>query len=295
MRYVLTGSIGHISKPLAQILLKAGHDVKIITSKAERINAIEELEAKVAVGSVEDDEFVKESFEGADAVYLMIPPNFSVLDWLAYQKKVADNYVSAIKELKINRAVVLSSLGAHMGKGAGPVDGLAYLEEKVNQLPDVNAVYLRSGYFFYNLYSMIPVVKNMGAMGGAQSADFRMVFAYHTDIAAAAAEELQKPELKGKSVRYISSDERSWAEVAYIIGKAIDKPDLKWVELTDDQVRQGMLQTGLNPVIVEGYIQMGQALRSNLMNEDYWKNRPSSFGKVKLEEFAKEFAAAYKE
>src|SRR6478609_898234 len=101
MKYVLTGSTGHITKPAAQQLVKAGHQVTIITSNADKVKEIETLGAKAAVGSVQDSSFLKSIFAGADAVYIMIPPNFGVTDWLAYQKQVADNYTSAIKASQI--------------------------------------------------------------------------------------------------------------------------------------------------------------------------------------------------
>ena len=81
MNYVLTGSIGHISKPLAQTLIAAGHQVKIVTSKTDRVAEIEKLGATAAVGSVEDQAFVNSAFAGAVAVYLMIPPNVAAPDF----------------------------------------------------------------------------------------------------------------------------------------------------------------------------------------------------------------------
>jgi hypothetical protein len=37
-----------------------------------------------------------------------------------------------------------------MRKGAGPIDGLGYLEEQLLGLQNVNTVALRPSYFFYN-------------------------------------------------------------------------------------------------------------------------------------------------
>jgi uncharacterized protein YbjT (DUF2867 family) len=294
MNYVLTGSIGHISKPIAEALVKAGHNITIITSSEQKVKEIEKLGAKAAVGNVEDASFVAKAFSGADAVYLMVPPKWTVTNWLEYQKKVADNYISAIAANNIKYVVQLSSIGAHMKKGAGPVDGLAYLEDKLEALKDLNAVHLRPSYFYYNLFSLIPLIKNAGIAGGSQSADHKIVLTHTNDIAEVAAEVLLKLDFKGKSVKYISSDERSWAEVAHVLGKSIGIPNLPWVEFTDEQSLSGMLQAGLSKTIADAFVQMGKALRINEMESDYWKNRPATLGKVKLEKFAEEFAAAYK-
>lgn len=293
MKYVLTGSIGHISKIVAKNLVSKGHEVSIITSKPGNESAITDLGAKAAVGSVEDSEFLQQAFTNADAVYLMIPPKWDITNWLSYQQAVADNYVEAVKKNAVKNVVVLSSIGAHMGTGAGPVDGLAYLETKLNALPDVNAIYLRPSYFFYNLFSMIPLVKNAGIMGTNQPGNDRVILTDHTDIAAVATERLLDIDHKGKDIVYIASDERSWNEIATVLSRAIGKENIPWVEFTDEQALDGMLQAGLPETIAKGYANMGAALRSGEMQADYRKHAPSKLGTVKLEDFAKEFVAAY--
>ena len=62
MKYVVTGSLGHISKPLTESLVKAGHQVTVVTSKQENAAKIEALGAHAAVGSVEDVAFLTNTF-----------------------------------------------------------------------------------------------------------------------------------------------------------------------------------------------------------------------------------------
>jgi hypothetical protein len=97
---------------------------------------------------------------------------------------------------------------------------------------------------------------------------------------------------KGSSVRYIIGDERSGKEIAEVLGKSINK-DLNWVVFTDEQQKEGLLQAGLSETHAQGYTQMGKALREGVMQADARKNSPA-LAKVKLEDFAKEFAAAFK-
>ena len=293
MKYVLTGSVGNISKPIAITLIEAGHQVSIISSKAGKETDIKALGAIALTGSVEDVYFLSEAFKGADAVYLMIPPNWSATNFLDYQQKVADNYIQALAKNSIKNVVVLSSIGAHMGKGAGPVDGLAYLESKLNQLPEVNAVYLRPSYFYYNLLSMIPLIKNAGIMGSNQPADFKLVLVHPTDIAAVAAKKLLDLDFTGKQVCYIGGDERTWTDITATLSGAVGKENVPWVEFTDEQSLNGMLHAGLPETIANAYTTMGIALRSGEMQSDYWKQHPHEMGKVKLEEFATEFAEAF--
>jgi len=293
MKYVLTGSTGHITSPLAQKLVAVGHSISIITSKSDKSADIETMGAKPLIGSVEDVEFLKTAFAGADAVYLMIPAKWSVTNWLDYQKGIVANYLEAIKTNAIKNIMVLSSVGAHMRKGCGPVDGLGVLEEQLKAIEGLNVKVLRPSYFFYNLFSMAGMAKNMGIIGSTQPADHSLVLTDTSDIADVAFEELNSLTFKGYSIRYIASDERTWTEIASVLGAAIGKPELPFVEFTDEQSEQGMKQMGLPEAIVHGYVEMGQALRSGDMEKDYKANRLAQLGKVKLEDFAKAFAEVY--
>lgn len=294
MNYVLTGSLGHISKPLAEKLIKAGHNVTIITSSQSHKKDIESLGGKAAVGSVDDPQFITKAFQGADMVYLMIPPKWDISNWIDYMKKVADIYVQAIKKNNIKKVVQLSSVGAHMKKGAGPVDGLAYLEEQLKAIPDLDAIFLRPSYFYYNTFNMIPMIQHMNIMGSNQPEDETIYLTHTNDIADAAAEEMLNAKFKGKEVKYIISDKRTWKEVTDVLSNSIGKKDVKWVEFSDEEALNGMLQSGLNKAIAEEYVKMGKAMRNGEFQADIKQRGPVKMGKIKLEDFSKEFAQTYK-
>lgn len=289
--YVITGSIGHISKPIIEGLVKAGNTVLVITSNSERTADIEKLGAKALVGKVQDAAFITNAFKGADVVYTMIPPIWQTSNWRASQNEVAKVYTDAIKANNIKHVVNLSSIGAHVGNGVGPVDGVHDLEQLLNAIPGLNVKHLRPSFFFYNFFAQIGLIKQAGIMG-ANYGDGEKVFLVHTrDIAAAALEELLNLAFTGSSVRYIISDERSGKEIAEVLGKSINK-NLNWAVFTDEQQKQGMLQAGLSETHAEGYTTMGKALREGIMQQDARKNKPA-LSSTKLEDFAVEFAAAF--
>lgn len=294
MKYIVTGSTGNISKPIAAALVAAGHEVVIISSDANRKQVIEELGAKPAIGNANDAEFLTETFIGADAVYLMIPPTWTSEDWPAFMKGIADNYCQAIKRSGVRKVVQLSSIGAHLGYGAGPINGLAYLEQQLRQLPDVDVLSLRPSYFYTNLYSMVDMIKNGGIMGSNfGQAEEKMVLVHPSDIAAVAAKHLLALDFKGHTHEYISSDVRTFSEIGQVIGSALAKPDLAWVQFSDGDAYNAMLGAGLKKTIADGYLEMGQGLRSGIVQEDYFASGTKPQGKVKLEDFAKELAGAF--
>ena len=292
MKYVLTGGAGNVSRPLAEILLSKGHEVILISRQAEHLKPLTDKGAKAAIGSVEDVGFLKQAFAGADAVYTMVPPQFAAADLEAY-RQIALNYTEAIQSNRIPYVLTLSSIGAHLPQGCGPVSGLYRVEQELNQLQGVHVRHLRPGYFYTNLLGNIGMIKHMNFIGGIYGEGMVMVLSHPDDIAGAAADELNTLSFTGHSVRYLASDERIAGDIASVLGKAVGKPDLRWVEFTDEQAYQGMVQAGLPEGMAQKYVEMGTALRTGIMWEEYRDNPPSSFGKTKLENFAESFAQAY--
>jgi uncharacterized protein YbjT (DUF2867 family) len=295
MKIIVTGSLGNISKPLTKELVQKGHQVTVISSNAEKQKDIEALGANAAIGSLEDVDFLIDTFTGADAVYCMIPPNNYFdhdLDLAAYYQATANNYAQAVKTSGVKRVVYLSSIGAHLEKGSGIILGHHLGEAIMKKLLDVNITFIRPVSFFYNLYGYVSTIKSDGIIAANYGTD-TIPWVSPIDIAAAIAEEIVSP-LVGKKVRYVVSEELTGNETVSILGAAIGKPDLKWIKITNEQLLSGAKAIGMNPQIAAGLVEMYASLESGLLAEDYHRNRPKAMGKVKLKDFAKEFATAFK-
>jgi uncharacterized protein YbjT (DUF2867 family) len=296
MKVIVTGSIGNISKPLTEELVAQGHTVTVISSKPEKQPDIEALGAAAAIGSLEDVELLASTFTGADAVYCMVPPNdyFDLnLDLLAYYRRLGNNYARAIERSGVKRVVNLSSIGAHLDKGSGILIGAHDVEQILNELSsEVAITHLRPTSFYYNLFGYIDTIKATGSIAANYGADDKIPWVSPIDIAAVIAQEIATP-LVGRKVRYVDSEELTGNETVRILGAAIGKPDLKWVIISNAQMLDGLKSAGMNPQIAAGLVEMYASLHSGLLAEDYYRNKPSVMGKVKLADFAKEFAAAF--
>lgn len=292
MKIIVTGSLGHISKPLTEILTGAGHEVTVISSDSGKEGAIEALGAKPAIGSVSDVAFLTKTFTGADAVYTMVPPNFGASNYRQYIGDIGKNYAAAIRASGVTRIVNLSSIGAHLDKGTGPIAGLHDVEVVLNELDNVAVKHLRAGFFYVNFFANIDMIKNNGILGNNYSKDVTLMLVHPRDIAEAAAQELQSS-FSGKSYRYVISDEQKASTLAKTLGTAIGKPELPWVEFSDEDSFAGMTGVGLPPAIASTFVEMGSAIRSGILWEDYNKHKSEVMGKTKLDDFAKEFATAY--
>lgn len=292
MKIVLTGSLGHISKPLAAELLAKGHTVTVISSKEERRKEIEGLGGKAAIGSVEDQKFLTDTMRGADSVYCMFPPNFSQPDQILYYEKLGKTYERAILDSGVKRVVDLSSYGAHLPSGTGFITGSYRIEQILNLIPDIRLTHVRPTYFYYNLLSFIGMIQQVGFIGSVYGGEDELPMVSPNDIAAVVAQELTDTEFP-KPIRYVSSDDRTCKEVAQVLGKAIGVPDLEWLILPKEQVKQALLNSGVPNNAADNLIELGEAIHSGKLREEYSVNKPV-LGKVKLDDYAKEFAFHYK-
>lgn len=295
MKITIIGALGNIGKPLTKNLVAKGHQVIGIDYKTESSKQIIDLGAFPAIGDLDNIEFLMKNFEGADAVFTMFPPVDYLnpaLDLIASYKRRSENYASAILEAKVQRVVNLSSVGAHLERGNGMVKGAFYVEKILNALPpEVSITHIRSTSLYTNLYGYMNTIKAEGKIYATFGSD-SMPWASPIAVAEAVAEELTQI-FTGRNNRYVVSEELTGDEVAAVLGKAIEKPDLIWQQISDEELENKLKSAGVNSIVAAELTEMYAALGSGLMAEDYRKNKPQNMGKVKLTHFAKDFAKAY--
>ncbi|MGG5208493.1 NAD(P)H-binding protein [Chryseobacterium sp. MIQD13] len=297
MKIIVTGSLGNISKPLTKELISNGHSVTVISSNIERQSEIEALGAEAAIGSMENVDFLAETFKGADIVYAMEALNAGVffdhtIDFIEANTQIGRNYKEAFERSGVKKIIHLSSIGAHMSEGNGILTFHYNVEKILNELQeDVSIKFMRPVGFYYNMFSFIPTIKSQGMIIQNYGGNQKEPWVSPLDIASTIAEEIEKP-FNGREVRYIASEEISPDEIARTLGEAIGKTDLQWLPVSDEELLTGMTGTGMNPKTAKGFVEMNAARGNGVLYEDYYLNQPV-LGKVKLKDFAKEFATAY--
>jgi uncharacterized protein YbjT (DUF2867 family) len=290
---VITGATGKTGSIIADTLISKGHKVRVVGRDAGKLKRFTAKGAESAVGDLVDTAFLTKAFTGADAVFVLIPPNLSVPDFRAYQKKIGESIIAAITGSGVKYVVHLSSQGAHLPDKTGPIAGLHDQEERLNKLDGVNVIHLRPTYFMENLLMNIDLIRKMNIMGSAVRGDMRFAMIATKDIGACAAERLAKRDFSGKSVRdLLGQRDLSLNEAAAIIGKKLGKPDLKYVAFPYDEAEKGMVAMGLTPDMTRLYIEMSKALNDGLFAVGLGRTKenttPTSF-----EEFADVFARIY--
>ena len=300
MNIVLTGSLGNIGKPLTQALMEKGHSVTVISSNISRQQNIEALGAKAAIGTMQDVDFLTETFKEADIVYLMetmeaVGDMFNKsVDFIRDITRIGENYRQAVERSGVKRVIHLSSVGAHTDKGTGILLFHHNVEQILRRLPqDVSIKFIRPVGMYINLFSFIRTIKSQGAIISNYGGAVREPWVSPKDVAAVIAEEADLP-FASRTVRYVASDEVSPDEVAKALGTAIGKPDLQWKVIPSEQLLKGWLDIGFNEQVAKGFIEMQERQGNGTLYADYHKHKPQ-LGNVKLDDFAREFAEAYRQ
>ncbi len=293
--YIITGATGNTGHRIAEALLKAGKPVTAIGRSAEKLSALVAQGAIAAVGDLEDSAFLTQTFRGATAVYALIPPHFATDDFRAYQGRVADAFVTALRANQVPNIVTLSSMGSHLPENNGVLNGLYYFEQQLNAIEGLNALHLRAGYFMENFFSSVGMVDMVNGLAGFPiKGDIPMAMAHTQDIATKAFQHLLALDFEGKLVEMVAGPrDYTLNEAASILGAAIGKPDLAWIFFPYDQARAAMIQNGLNPNLADLYIEFCQLANAGGLNEGFERNA-SNTTPTTLESFAVDFANAYR-
>jgi uncharacterized protein YbjT (DUF2867 family) len=267
--YVIAGASGHTGGVVADLLVERGEKVRVLGRNAANLEKFTQRGAEARIVDVADPNaaLLADAFSGAKAVYVMIPPDPSSNDGLAYQGLVTKAFATALERAAITHAVVLSSVGADKPNRTGPVLGLHRMEEQLKQVGDLNALFLRAGYFMENTLGQADVVKNFGMVAGPVRGDLPFALIASRDIGAYAAERLLKLDFQGTETRELLGErDLSYDEIARIVGTAVAKPDLAYQQLPNDQVKGIFVQMGMSENMAGLILEMCDA-----MNDGYMK------------------------
>jgi len=292
--YVITGATGNTGSPAAKALLARGLKVRAIGRNADKLKALAAAGAEPFIADQTDSEALMRAFTGAEAVYVLIPMNNAAQDFRAYQEAVIEAAAVAVEKVGVNHVVTLSSIGADKPDKTGPVTGLHLLEERFNRIAGLSVLHVRAGYFMENTLAQIGIIQNFGVTGGPLRADLKIGMIAARDIGAYAAHALEQKDFSGSVTREIQGQrDLSMTEAAAIIGQAIGKPGLAYMQLPDGQLRPALRQVGFSDDVANQILELSASLNSGyaraLEPRSAANTTPTSYETFVAEEFVPRF------
>ena len=264
--YAIVGASGNTGRVIAGRLLANGQKVRVIARNPKNLEGLVQAGAETFVADAADAAALTQAFTGAKAVYLMIPPDVSNPNILERGERVSNASLEAVQRAGVEYAVLLSSIGADKPDKTGPVVGLHNFEQKLNEVSTLKAVYLRAGYFMENLLPQVGIIQKFGTTGGPLRADLKVPMIAASDIGAAAADLLLKLDFTGREAReLLGQRDVSYQEVASIIGNAIGKRGLGYLQFPPAQLKPALMQMGMSANMADLLLEMAAALNSGYM------------------------------
>jgi uncharacterized protein YbjT (DUF2867 family) len=261
--YIVLGATGHTGSIVAETLLRKGEKVRAVGRSKDRLASLVARGAEPFVADQTDSAALTRAFEGARAVYFMVPPAPASPDYRGLQCQIADAGAVALEAAKVKYLVALSSYGADKPSGCGPITGLYDVEQRWNRVPGLNALYLRPGYFMENVLPQIDAIKKFGMLAGPLKSDAVLPMIATRDIGDAAAQALLKLDFSGHEIRELQGQrDLNYAEVARIIGAAIGKPDLSYMVAPKEQVAQVLAGIGFSQDFTQLFLEMCDAINA---------------------------------
>jgi uncharacterized protein YbjT (DUF2867 family) len=285
--YVILGASGNTGSIVGESLLSKGKKVRVVGRDAARLQRFVRKGAEAFTAELSDAAALTEAFRGARAAYLLLPPINSRED----QERESDAIAKAATESGLPYALYLSSYGAHVPEGTGPVTGLHSSEQKLNAISGLNVLHLRAAYFMENNLAAIGMIQAIGRFGHALLPDLKLPMIATRDVGDYAAQRLVDLDFSGKQTRELLGErDLSMTEVTAAIAHGIGKPDLRYVQFSYDQMQQALTQMGFSPKKAAVYMEMFKAINEGVLAAQEPRsldNRtPTSFEKFVQDVFA---------
>jgi uncharacterized protein YbjT (DUF2867 family) len=293
--YVVLGATGNTGSVVAKALLDGSQKVRVVGRSKERLAGFVILGAEAFEANLTDSGALAKAFAGARAVYSILPPDHASTDYRAQQDQETNSIAGALEAAGVSHVVALSSFGADKPATTGPVAGLHAMEERFRQIPKLNALYLRAGYFMENTLPQVGIIKSFGMMAGPVRADLALPMIATKDIGAVAADALVKLDFTGHQAReLLGHKDLTYSQMAKITGAAIGIPNLTYIQLPAEQIIQPMTQMGFSENMATLMCEMSDALNSGYMRALEPRSRANTTPTL-FEEFVHNvFVPAYK-
>ena len=264
------GATGNVGGQIVRRLLEAGEHVRAIGRNPQALAELEAAGAEPRAGDAADAAFLTEAFRGADAVHTMLPYSHTAPDFGAEQARLSEAIVTAIRDSEVRKVVVQSSIGADLPSGTGFIAASLHPhEQRLRALDGVDLLLLRPTLFFESIVAAVDAIEATGVNADVVAPDVPVPMIASRDVAEVAAAALRSRAWTGVEVRELLGPcDLTYAEATRILGAAIGRPDLQYVQLPDDEMAAALVQAGFTPDVAALHIEMGNALSAGTINHE---------------------------
>ena len=222
--FVVLGATGNTGSAVVETLLNNKQPVRVIVRSIEKGAGWKAKGAEVVVASLDDVSALTKAFEGANGVYLLVPPNYGAEAWLADQRQRMDRAAETVQKSGVEHVVFLSSVGGHLHGGTGPIRAASYGEQALGCIAKRLTI-LRPCYFMDNWAPVIGAAKTQGILPTFIAPQAKIPMISTKDIGRIGAERLMSGG-RGKQIVEMAgpeeySPDQAASALSQILGKTV--------------------------------------------------------------------------
>ena len=294
-KIAIFGATGRVGSLVANQLIAKGMDVLCIGRNQTQLSLLKANGANILSASFEEHDKLTKGLAGYDLVLTMVPSNHQAEDFYAEQHAAIKGQISAIQAAKVSNVINLSSLGAHLDKGIGILNALHDMEQALNELANTKVVHYRPSYYMENALYTVPLIHMQGINGISAKGDHAFPMVSIKDTAAYLVRTILQfgEHNSGDIVSILGPRDYTLQEFTTILGKAINQPNLPYIEFSDTDMKQGMLQGGAgSESFIDLAIELYRSFEKGSLNSE--TRTLENTTPTTAEQFAKEsFVPAY--
>ena len=255
MKIAINTPNGNIGRALANHLIDAGQELVLLTRSPDKTKPLAQRGAIVHEGTLDDETFVLRATKGVDTLFWLMPGNYAAADFRGEQTKMGRIGTRVVIENKIPRIMTLSSAGAQLSEGTGPILGLHDFEKKIDATA-AQITHLRPNYFMENFLQSLPTIASDGMiyLPVPGSTTFPMIAT--VDIANAAADRILEENWEKHTVIELAGPEHvSQDTAAATIGTVLGR-DVKHMQIGEADFRGAMAEFGVSDSAANCFLEM---------------------------------------
>ena len=288
MRIAVTTPTGHVGSAVADFLLDFGGDVQVrlLGRRPDKLAGFVKRGAETVIGAQDDVDYLCKATQGVDALFWATPPGYGSDDLRGFQNRLGAAAIKAVQTNKIPRVVNLSSIGADLASGTGPIAGLHDVEELFNKV-SCHVTHLRPGFFFENLLWQLDSIRNWGRISLPLSGSTRYPMLATRDIGRVAATRLTNASWSGQVLQELHGPaDLCFREVAEILAQVLGRK-IVYIKCDRLEMRDILLKSAMSENAADSMLELYDAVESGRLRTMQKRSRETTTSTT-LAEFARE-------
>ena len=262
---VVTAPTSSIGRKVLEHLLHSHEALRVVARDPSRLPPHVRERVQVVAGSHGDPAVVEQAFDGADAVFWLVPPDPRAVSVAAAYVDFTRPAAKVLEQPAVARVVGISALGrgtAVAGR-AGFVTGSLAMDDLIAGTGvRYRAVVCPS--FMDNTARQAATIRDQGVLTSAISGDRRLPSASTGDIAAVAASLLLDRSWSGtEEVPVLGPEDLSAVEMAQVASEVLRRP-VRFQQVPPQALEVRMRNAGMSHAMARGQVDMALAKDAGL-------------------------------